>query len=118
VSVTNSLSPGLGEGGIGTLTFSTACNLSGVLEIDVGGDGADRLTVENGRQALHGLSLRVVESENLDFSKKHRYTIVSAPRGLSGKFSKVEFSSPRWRVKYTDRSVELCAVRGTCIVVR
>ena len=118
VSVTNSLSPGLGEGGIGTLTFSRACNLSGVLEIDVGGDGADCLTVEDGRQTLERLSLRVVESKNLDPSKKHRYTIVSAPDGLDGKFSQVEFSSPRWRVKYTDKSVELSYVRGTCIIVR
>jgi hypothetical protein len=100
------------------LTFSRACNLSGVLEIDVGGDGADCLTVEDGRQTLERLSLRVVESKNLDPSKKHRYTIVSAPDGLDGRFPQVEFSSPRWRVKYTDRSVELCYVRGTCIVVR
>ena len=115
VSVTNSVAPGLGAGGIGTLTFSKACSLKGTLEIDVGTDGADSLSVSSGSQNLADLTLDVGAAEDFQPPRGTRYTIVSAPDGISGKFAAVNAKSPHWMVDYKSDSVVLYYARGTTL---
>ena len=117
-SVTNSVAPGLGVGGIGTMTFSTACSLKGTLEFDVGADGADSLSVSYGSKNLADLTLDVGAAEDFQPPKGTRYTIVSAPGGISGKFAAVNAKSPHWMVDYKSDSVVLYYARGTSLTFR
>ena len=117
LSVTNSLAPGMGAGGIGTLTLHRTCRLSGVLEIDANAERADCLAVENGSLDISGLSLCANLPENPEvLGGEERYTIVSAPGGITGKFSETNLGG-RWYVRYTPTSAELRYRRGMIISV-
>ena len=118
VSVTNSLAPGLGKGGIGTLTFGKACSLKGTLEIDVGADGADSLSVLAGSQNLSDLTLDIDMPAGFQPQKGVRYTIVSAPDGVSGRFAAVKAESPCWQLDYKSDAVVLYYARGTTLLFR
>ena len=121
VSVTNSIAPGLGEGGVGTLKFDRACNLRGTLEIDVNEGGADCLKLENGTQDLTNLSLKVNVPDTFNPPRGSKYTIVSAPAGITGAFAGVDFGSSRssrWTLYRRGNSIVLCYVRGTMIILK
>jgi hypothetical protein len=118
VSVTNSVAPGLGQGGIGTLKFDRACNLRGTLEIDVNEGGADCLELENGAQDLTNLSLKVNVPDTFNPPRGSKYTIVSAPGGITGAFAEVDFGSSRWMLDRRGNSIVLCYVRGTMIILK
>ena len=121
VSVTNSIAPGLGEGGVGTLKFDRACNLRGTLEIDVNEGGADCLELENGTQDLTNLSLKVNVSDTFNPPRGSKYTIVSAPAGITGAFAGVDFGSSRssrWTLYRRGNSIVLCYVRGIKIILK
>ena len=117
VTVTNSVAPGLGEGGIGTLTLENACDLRGTLEIDVNEAGADCLTVQNGPQDLTNLKLRLKVPETFAPSPGRKYTIVSAP-GFAGSFAETNLGSSRWKIARKDGAIVLYYVRGLTVSVR
>ncbi len=121
VSVTNSVAPGLGAGGVGTLKFDTACDLRGTLEIDVNEIGADCLEVATGTQDLANLSLKVNVPDTFNPPRGSKYTIVSAPGGITGAFAGVDFGSSRssrWMLNRRGNSIVLCYVRGMAISLK
>ena len=118
VSVTNSIAPGLGEGGVGTLTLGNACDLRGVLEIDVNENGADRLHVEDGSQDLTNLKLKLNAPETFTPPPGRKYTIVSAPRGFAGSLAEINLGSSRWKLTCKDNALVLQYVRGLAISFR
>ena len=118
VSVTNSVAPGLGKGGIGTLRFETACDLRGTLEIDVNEEGADCLSVENGTQDLTNLKLKLNVPETFTPTPGRKYTIVSAPAGFAGSFADTNLGSSRWKIASKDGAIVLYYVRGLTISCR
>ena len=119
VSVTNSIAPGLGEGGIGTLTLQTACDLRGTLEIDVNEAGADCLSVQNGIQPLTNLTLKVNVPDSFVPPKGTRYTIVSMPGNIADKFAGTNLDpSSRWMLTRMGGSIELCYARGMAIILK
>jgi len=118
VSVTNSVAPGLGKGGIGTLRFETACDLRGTLEIDVNEIGADCLEVENGTQDLTNLKLKLNVPETFTPTPGRKYRIVSAPSGFAGSFAETNLGSSRWKIASKDGAIVLYYVRGLTISFR
>ena len=119
VTVTNSVAPGLGDGGIGTLTLGNACDLNGALEIDVGEDGADCLVVQSGAQALTNLTLKLNVPDSFKPPKGTRYTIMSAPDGLVGSFAGTNLdASPRWMLSRRNGSLVLNYAHGAAILFR
>ena len=118
VSVTNSVAPGLGKGGIGTLRFETACDLRGTLEIDVNEEGADCLNVENGTQDLTNLKLKLNVPETFTPTPGRKYTIVSAPSGFAGSFADTNLGSSRWKIASKNGAIVLYYVRGLTISFR
>ena len=120
ITVTNSVAPGLGEGGNGTLTLENACDLRGTLEIDVNENGADCLTVQDGVQSLAQLTLKLKVPDAFDPPRGSKYTIVSAPGGITGTFAGVDFGSrpSRWMLICNGSSVVLNYVRGMSLSFR
>ena len=118
VTVTNSVAPGLGDGGIGTLTFGRACDMRGTLEIDVGEDGSDCLYVGSGRQVVTNLTLNVKVPDTFVPPKGRRYTIMSAPGGIVGPFAGMNLDSAHWALNYRGNTILLNYVRGTTIFFR
>ncbi len=119
VTVTDGLAPGMGAGGIGTLTFEEAGDLNGRLEIDVGEEGADCLVVESGTLDLSKLSLAISAPASFAPSGRGAYRILSAPDGTTGEFADVSFSgSANWKLAVSGGDVSLRYVRGTAISLR
>ena len=119
VTVTDGLAPGMGAGGIGTLTFEEAGDLNGRLEIDVGEEGADCLVVQTGEVDLSKLSLAISAPASFAPSGRGTYQILSAPDGTNGEFANVSFSgSANWKLTASGGTVSLRYVRGTAISLR
>ena len=118
-TVTDGIAPGLGAGGIGTLTFAEGGNLNGRLEIDVGEDGADCLAVGGGTLDLSKLSLSISAPASFTPSGKGTYEIIYAPGGVTGDFADISFTgSANWKLTASDGAVSLRYVRGTVFSVR
>jgi autotransporter-associated beta strand protein len=117
LTVTSEVAPG-GTHAVGTLALAaTPAALGGVFLADVAADGrCDRLHVQ-GDLNLSGLSLTVVNPEELN--KERIYVIATCTGALTGAFSSAPLP-PRWNVKYCAATghVHLSFDSGTLILLQ
>ena len=123
LTVTDAVSPGIGVGGVGTLTLSHACALSGDFEFDMNETGGDSVKCNSGVLNISGLALKVNSPEEMkrlyyapNCPKSH--TLVSSTGGIAGTFAACNLDSGKWRLSYTATSVTLHRVKGLCVSFR
>ena len=108
------LSPA-GEGVIGTDTLtlkSTA--LKGIYMADVAATGTSDLVAVQGNVNISGLSLQIVNPDQLDIHQV--YTVLTCTGTRTGTFSSSNIPNSRWHVLYgIDGSVKLFYTKGTFI---
>lgn len=110
------LSPA-GTGTIGTqnLTMQAGSSIQGSYYANVAADGSSDLVAVTGSINLAGLSLQLVNPENLDSRKTYTLMTVSGTR--TGTFASTNLPS-RWHALYqTDGTVKLICVNGTLMTL-
>nr|MCR5752002.1 hypothetical protein [Kiritimatiellia bacterium] len=101
----------------GTITFMTACSISGDYEVTVGESGCGLLVLKGENQSIAGLKVKVTNATALDKkASRNAYKILEAPKGFTGRFD--EGSLPKdWNLRYVGNSVYLHYNKGTIITI-
>ena len=106
-----------GEGVIGTDTPTLKnASVSGTYIADVAADGTSDLLAVQGSLDLTGLTLQIVDQEEL--AKQKSYTLLTCTGTCSGTFASTNLTDKRWHITLRNNTVNLVFVDGAVMLLR
>ena len=106
-----------GEGVIGTDTPTLKnASVSGTYIADVATDGTSDLLAVQGSLDLTGLTLQIVDQEEL--AKQKSYTLLTCTGTCSGTFASTNLTDKRWHITLRNNTVNLVFVDGAVMLLR